>query len=367
MPRKEVDVLIIGLGPAGGNAALCAAKSGLSVLAIDRKKEIGYPVQCAEFIPLPLSQYANNKTIRLQSVYEMESVLPSGIIEKSKLNGLMIDRAQFDKSFADNAKQFGAVIQSGKRLLDLDRENQVAEIMNDASHSEFVSYRYLIAADGPNSTVAACLSLDKLSVIQTRQYTVSLLRKLSNTRVWLSNEYPGGYAWLFPKNGQANLGVGLDKNLESNLKKPLDSLHQQLIEKKWLGDTVLFKTGGVIPVSGLRNCIAMKNIFFVGDAAGLTHPITGAGISSAITSAQLAIEHIIENGSDYQKAMQNYHDDIHNLYQDSLRIAKLKRQKLANLWRAQAVDDNLMRQSWIGFDDYYQENVNQPILENEYE
>ena len=29
---------------------------GLSVIAIDRKKVIGEPVQCAEFIPLPLAR-----------------------------------------------------------------------------------------------------------------------------------------------------------------------------------------------------------------------------------------------------------------------------------------------------------------------
>ena len=54
----NVDVLVIGLGPAGGAAATAAARAGLSVLAVDRRKEVGVPVQCAEFIPLPMGRYA---------------------------------------------------------------------------------------------------------------------------------------------------------------------------------------------------------------------------------------------------------------------------------------------------------------------
>ena len=44
-------VLVIGLGPAGASAAAEAARRGCRVLAIDRKREAGRPVQCAEFVP----------------------------------------------------------------------------------------------------------------------------------------------------------------------------------------------------------------------------------------------------------------------------------------------------------------------------
>jgi len=52
--RLETDVLIAGLGPAGGAAALAAAQGGLSVAVVERRQEIGIPVQCAEWIPLQL-------------------------------------------------------------------------------------------------------------------------------------------------------------------------------------------------------------------------------------------------------------------------------------------------------------------------
>ena len=42
------DLVIIGLGPAGSFAAKSAINNGLSVLAIDKRNIIGYPVDCGE-------------------------------------------------------------------------------------------------------------------------------------------------------------------------------------------------------------------------------------------------------------------------------------------------------------------------------
>ncbi|MCD6542394.1 MAG: NAD(P)/FAD-dependent oxidoreductase, partial [Thermoplasmata archaeon] len=44
------DVIIVGAGPAGGMAAKTIANSGYSVAIIEIKKEVGYPVQCAESV-----------------------------------------------------------------------------------------------------------------------------------------------------------------------------------------------------------------------------------------------------------------------------------------------------------------------------
>jgi len=44
------DVLVVGSGPAGGTAARYAARRGLRVLLVDKRKEIGVPVQCGEYV-----------------------------------------------------------------------------------------------------------------------------------------------------------------------------------------------------------------------------------------------------------------------------------------------------------------------------
>src|SRR5947208_16021092 len=44
------DVLVVGSGPAGGTAARYAARRGLKVLLVDKRKEIRVPVQCGEYV-----------------------------------------------------------------------------------------------------------------------------------------------------------------------------------------------------------------------------------------------------------------------------------------------------------------------------
>ena len=78
--KEKVDVLVVGLGPAGGAEALAAAQAGLRVAAVERRKEIGVPVQCAEFIPLPLARYAVPEGVLQQRIQGMVSHLPSGSI-----------------------------------------------------------------------------------------------------------------------------------------------------------------------------------------------------------------------------------------------------------------------------------------------
>ena len=58
MSAVSCDVLVVGLGPAGGAAAAAAAKLGLRVVGVEKKRVVGVPVQCAEFIPLPLGRHA---------------------------------------------------------------------------------------------------------------------------------------------------------------------------------------------------------------------------------------------------------------------------------------------------------------------
>src|SRR3972149_3041233 len=46
--RVETARVDVGAGPAGSMAALAAARGGLRVALVDRKRAVGEPVQCAE-------------------------------------------------------------------------------------------------------------------------------------------------------------------------------------------------------------------------------------------------------------------------------------------------------------------------------
>jgi len=362
---KNVDVLVVGLGPAGGSAAFKAAQAGLKVLAVEKKQQIGVPVQCAEFIPLPMSAYAAEKPVRVQAVTGMQSILPSGAVEQTEFPGLIIDRQKFDEAITQNAIQAGAEVLTGAQLLDVDESKSIATI-SQKNVKTTVHYKALVAADGPHSRVAKSLGLPELDIVYTRQYTVPLLKPYADTDIWLSDEYPGGYAWLFPKGEWANLGLGANKAFEQDLKAPLDKLHADLIKQGLLGEKIVYRTGGAIPVGGLRSKLIYNNIVFVGDAAGLTHPITGAGISAAVMSGEMAGEALVQWLSDDEEALTDYEEEIRDQFESTLQRAVQKRQWLKQVWRTQAAQrDDVMRQGWIAFDEYFKESPDLPEMQNQ--
>ena len=351
--QHQVDVLVVGLGPAGSVAATEAARAGLSVMAIDRKQQVGVPVQCAEYIPLPIGQYAQAAGVLQQAISGMTSRLPSGAKTQSALPGLMIDRTAFDQALAQQAADHGVEVCCEARLVQVDAQQQLAEVKTPSTEM-CVHYRLLIAADGPHSSVAASLQLAPLDSVFTRQYTVPLLQPLTDTQVWLSGDFPGGYAWLFPKGSVANLGAGADKRWTHDIKQPLESLHQELVAQGWVGREVLKLTGGLIPVGGLRPSLHIDHILFAGDAAGLTDPITGAGIAAALASGELAgaaaARYLLRQQAD---ALTEYEQEIRERYTPSLQRA-LQRRAQFEAAGGKLLGDAQYRQTWIAYPEYFQ-------------
>jgi len=350
--RREVDVLVIGLGPAGSSAATAVARAGASVLCVERKKVIGIPVQCAEFIPLPLSRYAAPEA-RAQAVDAMETVLPSGARAQRAFNGLMIRRDRFDQGLANAAREAGALLWTDSVLRSLDAGARSAAVSTATGLRE-IGYRLLIAADGPQSVVAACLGLPRLPLVTTRQYTVPLRRAQRDTDIWLSPQYPGGYAWLFPKGTVANLGLGVDPALEADMKEPLDALHAALVAEGRVGADILLRTGGPIPVGGLRARLVEGEVLFVGDAAGFTHPITGAGIAPAVASGERAGEAAARHLTGDGGALAAYEEEMREQFEPSLARGLRARSRMASAWNTERVArDETHRAGWIAFDEYY--------------
>jgi len=344
----STDVLVVGAGPAGCCAAQVAADAGLSVIAIDKRRVIGVPIQCAEYIPGPLGRHALSPGVKVQSIDEMLSAYNYSKFESYSCRGIMINRTRFDQALAERAQSAGATLRRHCYLQALDNPVRQARV-SDEKGMHTIHYKLLIAADGPRSRVAELLGMQALATINTRQYRVSLQTRSQASKVWLSSRYPGGYAWLFPLGGHANLGIGFESNSSADLKKQLDIFHQKLQIEGLVSHKVFSRTGGPIPVAGIRKPLYTTNTLFVGDAAGLTHPISGAGIAAAVSSGELAGQAAVEflqTGN--SSALLDYSRDIHDLYAASLQRALQKRRELGQYWRLNdPVPSELLKRSWI--------------------
>ena len=339
----RVDILVVGLGPAGASAAREAARAGASVLAVDRKRAAGEPVQCAEFVPRLIGQDVEGMApVTVQKIDAMHTFVENAAFDRTDgFTGTMIDRGRFDALLVQQAHHAGA------------------ECRFDAVwRGEFeVTAKLVIGADGPRSPVRAAAGLAQPRLIETRQVTAPLLDPNRATDIFLSAEIEGGYGWLFPKGDVANLGIGLEPAARSKLKPVLEGLRRRLIAEGRIGDAVLGHTGGAIPVDGIVGPVAAlpdgTPVLLAGDAAGLTNPVTGAGIPAAVMSGALAGEAALQWIAGAADALDDYAEEIQDLFGASLRRAVQRRRELEGTFAESIPQPADLRRGWIAYPEYW--------------
>jgi len=358
---ESYDIVIIGAGPAGSCAARAAAQRGAKVLLIDRRQRLGIPVQCAEFVPQWISHHASfSSTCIMQRVEKMVTHLPDRIAYEMKSPGYMLDRTLFDKELAASAILSGAKISVGTKAVGLSPAGLVVE---RGSKKETIPSKVFIGADGASSTVARFVGQPSLKTIVALQYEVVLSEPQNHVDVYFHQNYEGGYGWFFPKGKTANAGVGVVSSKASQLQDLLDNFLDLLRESKKLqGIQIVSKTGGLIPCEFYKQNL-FKNVLLIGDAAGHAHPITGAGIFNAVLGGEIAgriAAEAIERGD--LQYLENYETEWRGAFGKSLSYGALKREFLDENWNKSEIDfEGLIRKSWIGFKEYYEDRRKIPL------
>ncbi|MCF6292374.1 MAG: NAD(P)/FAD-dependent oxidoreductase [Robiginitomaculum sp.] len=365
--NEQPDILVLGLGPAGACAAEVCAKAGFTVLAVEKKVVAGAPVQCAEFVPAMIGAEVNALAeTRIQSIRSMVTFVedqPPDVM--ANFPGQMIDREAFDRELGEQAKAAGAELLYGLKAQTISDTGAVT-----LTNGSQISPKILIGADGPNSLAGSAIGSVISDYLETRQISVPLLRAFNSTDIFLSHKISGGYAWAFPKGDVVNIGLGVHLDARNQMKPLLDELHQKLIAEGRAGQQVLSHTGGRIPASGMVKpwgVIGSTLCLLAGDAAGLTNPITGAGINSAVISGKLAGDAAVNyllKGNETQIA-EDYQEDLEDLFGASLARAVAHRQRLATYWRENNnPSPEQLRGGWIAYDQYWQNQNTISIKEN---
>ena len=354
MRAERPDVLVIGLGPAGSRAAAAAALSGFRVIALERRAAPGRPVQCAEFVPSLIEQDVPGlASVTVQAILRMRTdVEGEGFDESPYFRGRMIDRAHFDALLASEAARAGASCRYGVAALEIAPDGSV--LGSDGRH---LRPRLLIGADGPRSRVGHAAGRVNCDLVETRQITVPLSAPQDATDIFLKADYPGGYGWLFPKRMKANLGLGLVPEKKRRLKPLLLSLHRRLVAEGRVGADARDLTGGAIPVGGrlpATGRLERTPVLLAGDAAGLTNPVTGAGIAAAVQSGALAGEAASLWLSGRERALADYEEELSDLFDAAMARALARRRALLARYEAGGRPDaEALRAHWIAYPQYW--------------
>jgi geranylgeranyl reductase family protein len=345
---SSVDVLIVGAGPAGSSAARAAAEAGAGVLMIDKRRQIGKPVQCAEYIPRLLTHIVKiPPEVIDQQIQGMITFMPNGEVIRKSAPGFILNRTGLDQALAREASEAGAKILT--RTKAVSKEGKKVRV-SGPSGEDHIEASVIIGADGPDSMVGSWIGQINRNVLWSIQHTVMLNQPTHDTEVYFGPEYPGGYAWLFPKGEMANVGVGVQRELGGKAKQALKAFKAKLKDR--LGDVVEV-TAGRIPVGGpLRSIDERARIILVGDAAGHTHAITGGGIPQAVMCGAMAGRAAAAGAAGDPQAFQDYCNQWRKAFGAMLDKAAAKRAMMEAQWNGKDLV-KLLKRCWIACKEYY--------------
>jgi len=148
------------------------------------------------------------------------------------------------------------------------------------------SGKVIVGADGPQSKVGQWAGLKGPTTLCPCILADIPGEFEPKLHVYLGKWGPGGYAWIIPKKGSANIGLGIQKKYtDTSLRKLFDKYlkHIKLHDRE-----PIFRSGGIVPMSGVVSKTVKDNVILVGDAAGMVMASNGGGIAPAMLAGRLA-------------------------------------------------------------------------------
>ncbi|MGL4831606.1 MAG: geranylgeranyl reductase family protein [Propionibacteriaceae bacterium] len=290
----DIDLVVIGAGPAGSSAARVAAAAGLRVVIVDKE------------------QFPRYKTCGGGMIGVTRAQVPAGFPSRGDICSLvlsrnckhdrtrrsetriltMLARPEFDQFLLDEACAAGATFHAEKHIRSYRHDDQSVTVIT--ATGEELSSRYVIDASGTSSVIARQMGVTLHAI------DLGLERELRVTeeqqQLWEGcihadfGPISGSYGWLFPKGDTLTVGVIASKSDAVALKGYLDDY----IDHLGLSNAeVLHDSGHMTRCRSSESPLGQGRILLAGDAAGLLEPFTREGLSFATRSGIAAASTII--------------------------------------------------------------------------
>ncbi|MGY4707628.1 geranylgeranyl reductase family protein [Candidatus Bipolaricaulota sp. J31] len=275
---EQVDLAVVGGGPAGAIVAREAAAGGARVVLFERAPNA--PLRCAGLIStraveeLGVPRELILSEIRGVTIYGPEGSEAS--LSSSLPKGAVIDRVRFDAYLRGRAREEGVRVMEGVSVLGWD---------GNALYTSAGTFRpgILVGADGAVSGVArwAGLPRPRETLVAYQAEVVAQAEEPHHVEIFLGRDHaPGFFAWTIPAGETIRIGLA---TIEA---KEAPRLLHRLLARRFPHAPVGRVSGGLIPI-GPPGSTSKGRVFLVGDAAAQVKPLTGGGLYYGGLAARL--------------------------------------------------------------------------------
>jgi flavin-dependent dehydrogenase len=272
-------------------------------------------------------------------------------VKETRAPGFTIQRDLFDQAMIRAATDAGAELMVSTRA-HKKIDNETVLLKRKSGRYLPVHVKIIVGADGPRSTIGRWVGAVNRNLLPGVQATLTLTAPMDWTEVYFDPEIYAGYGWLFPKKDVANIGIGMKKRTQdgTRVKAVLDRFIAGLKANGKITGQPMRYAAGWIPAEPFRQAVH-GNVLLVGDAAGHTHPITGAGIANAVVCGEMAGRWAAKAVEmDDPGVLQHYDDQWQDHLRHSLDHAHQRRQTMESCWQDFT---ETVQSCWIGFREYY--------------
>ena len=283
------DVIVVGAGPAGNNAALSLASKGYGVTVIDSRENIGDKLCTGLVGEECFLRYPIDPSLVYREINSARVISPSSELvrfETPTTVARVVDRVAYVSSFADKATAAGADYLLGSRVISLEqRPDRVVVTTDGSSGSDTLEARALVLAAGFGSQLNRQLGLGEPSDYVVGTQALVKTEGVEEVEVYLGRDIaPGFFAWLVPtRPGYALAGLLVRKNAKDRL---ANFISAKMTEGK-ITETADKPICWGIPLRPLKNTYTDR-VLVVGDAAGQVKPTTGGGIFYSLLASEIA-------------------------------------------------------------------------------
>lgn len=306
------DIVVVGAGVAGCIAARKAAELGSKVCLIDWKprskvgdKVCGDAISKSNFDQLKIDYPSGEELACIVKGIQVYSPDLSAVYNVQG-EGFIVNRLAFGQRLMNRALDAGALLYDNAVAVEpIIKENSVKGVkVRDLTKDKIIEVygNVTIDASGFHSSLRRKMppewhvesniaGEDVVLCYREIRELKDELKDPNYCKIYLNQAIaPGGYIWVFPKNGtRVNVGLGVQKR--KGFVNPKTQLYRHILSQPAYADSRLnHGGGGEVPTRKPIDPLVVNGLMFVGDAACQANPLHGGGIGSAMAAGMLAAE-----------------------------------------------------------------------------